>query len=46
MEKVQPEELIAILKEHGTHVTTEEAKLILEFMSHWAEIVLTQYLRT
>ena len=44
MEKIQPEDIVAILKEHGTQVSIEEAKLILEFMSRWAKIVLTQYL--
>lgn len=44
METVTPERLVEILEEHGTHVTIEEAKIILEFMYHLANIAINTYL--
>lgn len=44
METIQPEKIVEILKEHGTHVTIEEAKIILEFMYKLANIAITTYL--
>ncbi|GAA3927435.1 hypothetical protein [Chitinophaga oryziterrae] len=44
MENIQPEKIVEILKGHGTHVTIEEAKLILEFMYKLAQIALNTYL--
>ncbi len=43
MEKVQPEEIVAILKEHGTPVSVEQAKCILEFMYTIANMALDIY---
>lgn len=43
MENISPEEVVKILKEHGTTVTVEEAKLILAFMFELANISLDQY---
>lgn len=38
MEIMTPEMVITILKKHGTIVTLEEAKLIIEFLKKLAEI--------
>jgi ribulose-5-phosphate 4-epimerase/fuculose-1-phosphate aldolase len=38
METMTPEKAMHILKEHGTIVTLEEAKLIIEFLKKLAEI--------
>jgi hypothetical protein len=43
-EKLHPGKIKELLHEYGTQVSLEEAQLILEFMSHWAKIVLKQYL--
>ncbi|MFT4152231.1 hypothetical protein [Parafilimonas sp.] len=40
-----PEKVIKILEKHGTSVTLEEAKIILEFMRKLARITVNQYLR-
>lgn len=42
---VTPEKVIKILEKHGTKVTLEEAKIILEFMRKLARITVNQYLR-
>jgi len=44
MEDFRPEDIQEILRKHGTKVTLEEARIILEFMTFWAKNVLTQYL--
>lgn len=44
METIQPEKIVEILKGHGTHVTIEEAKIILEFMYKLANIAINTYL--
>lgn len=44
MEIITPEKIVEILGKHGTHVTIEEAKIILEFMYKLANIALTTYL--
>ena len=44
MPTVKPEEIVAILKEHGTYVSVDEAKMILQFMYKLANIALDQYL--
>ena len=44
MEDLKPEDILEILRKHGTKATLEEARIILEFMTFWAKIVLTQYL--
>ena len=38
METMTPEKVITILKKHGTIVTLDEAKLIIEFLKKLAEI--------
>ncbi|MDI3321355.1 hypothetical protein [Pinibacter soli] len=43
METISPEKIVEILKEHGTHVTIEEAKIILEFMNNLASIAINVY---
>jgi hypothetical protein len=37
------EQLVKLLETHGTKVTKSEAEIILEFMSRWAKILLTEY---
>ena len=44
MEKIQPEKAVEILARHGTHVTVEEAQLILDFMYDLANIALNIYI--
>jgi len=44
MEDLRPEDILEILRKHGTKVTLEEARIILEFMTFWVKIVLSQYL--
>jgi hypothetical protein len=44
MEQIKPEEIVQILRDHGTIVTLEEAKVILEFMWKLANLTLDQYL--
>jgi hypothetical protein len=39
------EKAIEILRKHGLKVTTEQARLILEFLRKLADIAVTQYLR-
>lgn len=39
---VTPEQAIEILAEHGTKVTKEEAKLILDFMYKFCILVVNQ----
>ena len=43
MEKLQPEEIVKVLKKHGTEVSVEDAKRILEFMYMIAEMALDVY---
>jgi hypothetical protein len=44
MEMMTPKEAVEILRAHGTRVSEEEAKIILEFMVNLANISLSQYL--
>jgi hypothetical protein len=44
MEQIRPEEIVQILRDYGTIVTLEEAKVILEFMWKLANLTLDQYL--
>ncbi|MHB1180015.1 MAG: hypothetical protein ACYCZO_17020 [Daejeonella sp.] len=43
--KVSPEKAIKILQEHGTIVTVEEAKLILDFMYKFAILAVDQIVK-
>ena len=45
MESIKPEEIVKILADHGTKLTLEEAKIILEFMWQLANMTLDQYLK-
>lgn len=45
MGKMSPEKVIQILKEHGTIVTLDEAKIILDFMNMLASITVEIYLK-
>jgi hypothetical protein len=40
-----PEKTIEILKKHGTIVTVDEAKLILDFVYKFAKLTLDQIFR-
>jgi len=44
MEGIQPEKIMEILKQHGTQVTPEQARIVLEFMYKLATIALATYL--
>jgi ribulose-5-phosphate 4-epimerase/fuculose-1-phosphate aldolase len=44
-EGLTPEKVLAMLEKHGTIVTIDEAKLILEFMKKLAKMTVNQYLR-
>lgn len=44
MDRISPEKVVEILKEHGTIVTVEEVKVILDFMYSFAEISVSQFL--
>jgi transcriptional regulator with XRE-family HTH domain len=41
-QKITPKQAMAILKEHGTEVTEEEAEKVLEFMNKMAKLTLDQ----
>ena len=41
MGSVKIENVIEILKQHNVHISSEEAKLILDFMFKFASIALT-----
>jgi hypothetical protein len=45
MESIYSEEIVKILAEHGTKVTLEEAKIIMDFMWQLANMALDQYLK-
>jgi hypothetical protein len=45
MESIKPEEIVKILVSHGTTVTLEEAKIILDFTWQLADMALDQYLK-
>lgn len=42
---ITPEKAVEILQEHGTIVTIEEAKLILEFMYKFAILAVNQIVK-
>jgi hypothetical protein len=44
MEKMSPEKAMSILKQHGTIVTHEEAKLIVDFLYKLASISVEIYM--
>jgi len=44
MEGIQPEKIMEILRQHGTEVTLEQARIVLEFMYKLAAIALATYL--
>lgn len=45
MEKLLPEKAVDILQKHGTIITVEQAKIILDFLYQLSDIVVAQYLR-
>jgi hypothetical protein len=44
MDMISPQEVVEILKTHGTQVSEQEAKIILEFMYNLAKLSLAQNL--
>lgn len=44
MEKMKPEQVVAMLNEKGMIVTIEQAILILEFLRMLAQLVVSDYL--
>ena len=44
MDMLSPQQVVEILKAHGTIVSEEEAKIILEFMINLAQLNLSQTL--
>ena len=42
MEKLQAERAAELLAKHGTYVTIDQAKIILEFMNKLADLTVTQ----
>ena len=38
--KVTPEKAVEIMKKHGTNITIEEAKLMLDFLYKFANLTL------
>ena len=44
METIQPEKILEILRHHGTQLTLEQARLVLEFMYKLATIAINTYL--
>jgi len=42
---VTPAKAVEILKKHGTHVTLEEAKIILDFMYKIGKLSVNQYVK-
>lgn len=43
--RVTPEQAVKVLKAHGTDVTSDEAKIILEFMYNFAKLSVGQYVK-
>ena len=43
MEMLTPQEVVEILRAHGTHISEQDAKLVLEFMVTLARITLSQF---
>lgn len=43
MEGIQPEKMMEILRQHGTQVTLEQARIVLEFMCKLASVALVTY---
>jgi len=41
--RITPQQAVKILKEHGTIVTIEEAKLILDFLYDFGKLAIDQY---
>ena len=45
MEKMQPEQVMEMLRQRGVEVSLEQARLILVFLRKLADIAVTQYLK-
>lgn len=41
-QSIKPEKAVEILKKHGTIITVEEAKLILDFLYKFGRLTLNQ----
>ncbi len=44
MEKMQPEQVMEMLRQRGVEISLEQARLILVFLRKLADIAVTQYL--
>ncbi len=42
-DEITPEKAVAILAEHGTHITIDEAAKVVDFMRMIAELQLDQF---
>lgn len=45
MKEMQPQDVVDILRKHGTEVTMQQADKILKFMTTLAHIQIAQWLR-
>ena len=45
MEKMTAEKAVKILAEHGTHISLEEAEIVVDFLRKLAKIAVAQCLR-
>jgi hypothetical protein len=44
--RVTPQQVVKVLQENGTKVTTEEARLILDFLYDFGVLAIDQYIKT
>ncbi|SEA92166.1 hypothetical protein [Pedobacter hartonius] len=44
--RVTSQQAVKLLQEHGTKVTIEEAKLILDFLYDFGALAIDQYIKT
>jgi hypothetical protein len=45
MDKMTAEKAVKILAEHGTHITVEQAEIVVDFLRKLAKIAVSQQLR-
>jgi len=43
--KITPEKAVEILAKHGTHITVDEAKIMLDFLFKFAKLTLNEMLK-
>ncbi len=44
-QKITPEKAVEILKEHGTNINLDEARIMLDFLYKLATLILNQVLK-